>query len=153
MSTTIIRPTTEGQSFQPQVFEVFEKLSNYKQEGRRIEYLKANSTFELRTILAAAFNPKIVFGLPEGAPPYKADKTQPGEAMSSMKNVMKNFPVLLASNKTIQAKKENVFVSMLEGVNYKNAEIIIAAKDKKLTELYPMITRELVEKAIPEVLK
>lgn len=153
MSTTIKRPSTEGQSFQPQVFEVFEKLSNYKQEGRRIEYLKANSTFELRTILAAAFNDKIVFGLPPGAPPYKADKTNPAEAMSSMKNVMKNFPVLLASNNTPQVKKENVFVAMLEGVNYKNAEIIIAAKDKKLTELYPAITRELVEKAIPEVLK
>jgi hypothetical protein len=153
MSTTIKRPTTEGQAFQPQIFEVFERLTNYKQEGRRIEYLKAQSNFELRTILTAAFNPTIKFGLPEGAPPYKADKTNPGEAMSSMKNVMKNFPVLLASNPTPQVKKENVLVSMLEGVNYKNAEIIIAAKDKKLTELYPVITLELVQKAIPEVLK
>lgn len=153
MATTPQTAAHSGEAFSPQVFEVLEKVSSYKQEGRRIEYLKAQATFELRTILAVAFNNKLVFDLPMGAPPYKQDKTNPTEAMSTMKNTVRSFPTLLATNKIPVFKKEHVFVTMLEGVNYKNAEVIIAAKDKKLTELYPAITRELIEKAIPDVLK
>ena len=41
----------------------------------------------------------------------------------------------------------------IENIDAKDAEIVIAMKDKKLTELYPTITKELVQESVPGLIK
>jgi fructose-1-phosphate kinase PfkB-like protein len=106
----------------------------------------------MHTILLANFNPALVFDLPEGAPPYEADDTAPDRTRSTMRNTCKQFPFLLKGNSIPAIKKESIFKTMLEGVYSEDAKVIIAAKDKKLTELFPEVTEELVREAIPNLL-
>lgn len=145
--------STSKKPFTSYIHDILDKANGYKKDTARIEYLKENDSFELRTIFTAAFNEHVTFSMPEGAPPYQADKTTPGEAMSTMKNVCHQFPRITAGSQLTPVQKEKIFVGMLEGVNQKDALIIIAAKDKKLTDLYPNITREVIALAFPAVLK
>ena len=134
------------------VFEVLKKICTLKQHQRRVNLLREYSNYEMHTILLANFNPALVFDLPEGAPPYEADDTAPDRTRSTMRNTCKQFPFLLKGNSIPAIKKESIFKTMLEGVYSEDAKVIIAAKDKKLTELFPEVTEELVREAIPNLL-
>lgn len=50
-------------------------------------------------------------------------------------------------------KKEKILIGILESIHTKDADIIIAAKDKKLNKLYSKITKNLVEKTFPSLVK
>ena len=46
-------------------------------------------------------------------------------------------------NKTPQWKKETMFVQMLEGLSQGEAEVLVAAKDKKLHQVYKGLSWKL----------
>ena len=119
----------------------------------KVKLLQENLTLGVSTVLQMAFNPKIVLGLPEGDPPYKADTNPPDLTRSRFDNAIKQIGVCTLASKIPSYKKEQIFISILESICDKDAKIVIAAKDKKLTELYPFITEELVKKSAPELLK
>lgn len=118
-----------------------------------VKHLKENLSFGVSTVLQLAFNPKIVLALPEGAPPYKINSNPPDLTPSRFDNALKQIGVCTVANKTPSYQKEKVFIGILESISEKDAEILIAAKDKKLTELYPFVTEDLVKKTAPELLK
>jgi hypothetical protein len=45
-----------------------------------------------------------------------------------------------------------VFVQILEGIHWQEADLVVAAKDKDISKLYPNVTREVVRKAFPNLL-
>lgn len=49
-------------------------------------------------------------------------------------------------------KLEMMFVQLLEALHPSEAEVLLAAKNKSLTKLYP-ITKDIVKKAFPDILK
>ncbi len=51
-----------------------------------------------------------------------------------------------------QMKRESLFIDMLEGLHYTEAEVLIAAKDRKLDIMYPNIKEDLVRLAFPDML-
>ena len=53
------------------VAEFLEKVSKLKKTQEKVDAIKANDSFVLRTILQGVFDPKVKFLLPEGEPPYK----------------------------------------------------------------------------------
>ena len=50
-------------------------------------------------------------------------------------------------NKTPQWKKEQMFVQMLEGLSQGEAEVVCAAKDKKLHQVYKGLSAAVVKEA------
>ena len=48
-------------------------------------------------------------------------------------------------------KREKIFIDMLQSVPHKDAPLLIAMKDKKLTEIFPTINKELVQEVWPEL--
>ena len=50
------------------------------------------------------------------------------------------------------AKRENIFITILETLPGEEAEMLIAAKDKKLHKLYKGITADVVKLAFPDIL-
>jgi len=119
----------------------------------KVKHLKENQSFGLVTLLQLAFDPKIKLELPDGAPPYKKDVSSPDRTLSRYDNAIRDIGVCVVENKINTFKKEKVFIQILESVSEKDAEIIIAAKDKQLTELYPIVTVELVKSAFPTLLQ
>jgi hypothetical protein len=119
----------------------------------KVLHLQENVSFGLATLLQLAFSPNIKLELPEGPPPYKTDTSPPDRTLNRYDNAIRDIGACVVENKIPSFKKEKVFIQILESVSEKDALILIAAKDKKLTELYPILTKELVEKAFPTLLQ
>ena len=133
--------------------EVFALLENTKNVTERVRILIDNESYSLKTILQLAFHPGIIMDLPEGAPPFKESKIPDGMQNMSMRKQVEILPRLLVSNTRItKMKKEMLFVRFLEEISLQDANIVIAAKDKKLTTLFPLVTLSLVRKAFPKIL-
>ena len=49
-------------------------------------------------------------------------------------------------------KRESLFIDMLEGLHYTEAEVLCAAKDRKLDKMYPNIKEDLIRLAFPDML-
>ena len=47
-------------------------------------------------------------------------------------------------------RRETIFIQMLEGLHPKEADIVIAVKDKSLEDLYD-VSFEIVEQAYPDI--
>jgi hypothetical protein len=133
--------------------EIFALVEKAKNQSERVKILLQYESYTLKTILQAAFNKNIIFDLPDGAPPYTPDGGAPGQQLQSLKkqiNILGKFVVGYTAISKI--KKETHFIKLLENVFPKDAEILIAMKDKKLSGLYPTLTRAVVEKAFPQIL-
>lgn len=133
--------------------ELLEDAQNLKTRAERIELLTKHDNFALRTILQLAHNPKIELDFPEGAPPYKKSETPIGLQQARLKNIIGGLGQCVKGNKVSSVKKEQILIRLLESVDAKDAEIIIAAKDKVLHKLYTKVTENLVEKTFPALLK
>ena len=133
--------------------ELFEEAQNAKTRYERITLFKENDTFVLRTILQLAYNKSIELDFPSGAPPFNANTNPTGLEPVRLKNVIKPLGNCVKGNKIAGFKKEKILISILESIHKKDADIIIAAKDKKLAKLYSKITENLVEKTFPALLK
>lgn len=133
--------------------ELFEEAQNAKTRDERIALFKENDTFVLRTILQLAYNKSIELDFPSGAPPFDANTNPTGLEPVRLKNVIKPLGNCVKGNKIAGFKKEKILISILESIHKKDADIIIAAKDKKLNKLYSKITENLVEKTFPALLK
>ena len=133
--------------------ELFEEAQNAKTRDERITLFKENDTFVLRTIIQLAYNKSIELDFPSGAPPFNANTNPTGLEQVRLKNVIKPLGNCVKGNKIAGFKKEKILISILESIHKKDADIIIAAKDKKLAKLYSKITENLVEKTFPALLK
>ena len=49
-------------------------------------------------------------------------------------------------------KRENIFITILESLPGPEADMLVAAKDKKLHKLYKGITADVVKLAFPDIL-
>ena len=131
--------------------ETFECVAKASTVDKRIKILQENATFALKTILQVNFRDDITFDFPEGKPPYKPDEmTVPGFQLRSIEKGIKLLKNCVSQNTKIpNIKKESIFIRLLESVHPKDAEILIAMKDKDLKSLYKGLTLATVKKAFP----
>ena len=133
--------------------EIFEKVQGVRAMSDRIAVLKENESFTLKTILQVNFNIWIEFDLPEGDAPYKKDKNPPEFSAGRIDKLIKELKHLVKQSKLPRARKEIKFIQMLEAMHHKDADIIIAIKDKKLNKLYSALTPALVSRAFPTLIQ
>lgn len=123
-------------------------------EQKKAILLQNKSSHALLYALALNYDPNVVFHLPEGAPPYKRETGKPiGYHQTSIQNELKRFYIWADPNIQLpKAKKESLFMEMLEGMHYTEADILCAAKDGKLTTIYKTITEDLIRETFPKLL-
>lgn len=92
----------------------------------------------LAVVFKHAFLPKWKFLLPEGDPPYKKEEGPAGMSTSNIISEIRRFPYLCDPN-TKPMIRENVFISILEAIHPKDAELMLLIKDQKLTSAYPKL--------------
>lgn len=112
----------------------------------------------LRNLLKAAFDDTIVFKLPKGAPPYeKADlRVVTPAAVQRATKQLGYFVENGISPNMLQPKREKMFINFLETMHPDDAELHIAAKDKKFsipTPLFKGVTKKLVQETWPNLIK
>ena len=133
--------------------EILTQVNDAQTKAERIRLLQSYNLRPLRTVLALAFDKNIELDLPEGAPPFKRDPREPiGLSSASLYTESRRLARCAKTDPLPRMKKEMVFVQILEGIHYTEADLVCAAKDKKLEEMYPNITREIVRKAFQTLL-
>jgi len=133
--------------------EILTDVNNSKSKAERIRILQANNLRPLRTILALAFDKNIELDVPEGAPPFKRDEKEPvGLSSASLYTASRRLARCAKGDPLPPKKKEMIYIQILEGIHWQEADLVNKAKDKKLEDLYPNITREIVRKAFPTLL-
>jgi len=129
--------------------EVFEKVSEAKSVPDRVKILQENDSFSLKTILQVNFRDDIKFDFPEGAPPYKPDEMPPGNQRTTIGRLIRNLKDCVSNAPGSDIRKERIYTQMLETVHAKDAEVLIAMKDKSLKKMYKGLTHNTVAKAFP----
>lgn len=129
------------------VHEIFTQINNAKDKPKKIAVLKQHDNPAMRQLLKAAFDPKIEWDLPEGIPPYIANEAPAGtEHTSLLSEARKLYHFVVGGNNTInKLKKETMFIQMLEGLQQKDAEVLIAIKNKNLNNVYKGLTAQMVK--------
>ena len=132
----------------PLAHEIFTQVNNAKDKPLKIEVLRKHDSQGLRQILKAAFDPKIVFDLPEGIPPYMANEAPAGTYHTSLLDEVRKLYLFIKGGSTIpKIKKETLFIQMLEALHKDDAEVLINIKHKKLNLVYKGLTENVVKEA------
>ena len=130
--------------------EFLEAVSKLKKRDEKIAALKANNSFELRTILQGAFDPRITWLLPEGQPPFKPNELQDQESVLLREIKKLGYYVEGGAPVKTQAQREMMFIALLENCAPADALMLCAIKDKKPP--VKGIDADLVRAAFPDLL-
>ena len=131
--------------------EVLQKVSNAKTKKEKIALLRELNTQALRSLLIINFDDSIISMLPDGAVPYKPNEAPEGTehtVLEKEQRILYHF--FKGGSKISQAKREQMFVGLLEGLTAGEAETLILAKDKKIGKRYK-ITKATVTEAFPQI--
>ena len=125
---------------------VFSKVDKLKQHKRKIDLLKKEEDFAIKSVLQGCYLPRVNFKMPEGPPPYKPNENEVEITEATVRQLSKVFDM-----SRHQWDRERIYTQILESVSEDDAKILVAMKDKDMTTLYPTITKELVREAYPNL--
>ena len=129
--------------------EILLKVNNAKDKPKKLKVLQHYDTAELRMVLKAGFDPKIVWQLPEERPPFKENGAPEGTEHTYLKREARRlYHFIEGGNPNLsQTKREMMFVQILEGLTTEEANLLLACKDKQLNKKYKGLTANLIKEA------
>ena len=131
--------------------EILQKVSNAKTKAQKIKLLNEYNSPALRALLIANFDESVISMLPNGDVPYKAnDAPEETEHTKLIQEYRKLYLFFKGGANISQARRESLFIQLLEGLHAKEAEVLALVKDKKIGKRWK-ITRQCVEEAYPNI--
>jgi hypothetical protein len=131
------------------ISEILEKASKMKTKNDKINYLRENDSVQLRTVLCFALHPSVKIALPDGPAPYKPSDMADDNFGMLYSEARRLYLFCEGGTDLKPAKREYLFIQMLEGIHPKDAQLLVAAKDKKLP--YKGLTKAIIEEAYPGI--
>ena len=133
------------------VSEILDKFEAAKTREEKIAVLRDKVTDPLLVLLRLNYDPMLKMDLPDGEPPFRKDTDKPiGYSESSLQLELRRFYVWLEPTTNLpKIKKESLFVNMLEGIHWTEAEALCLAKDRKLHTKYKSLKEDMVREAFP----
>ena len=139
------------------ISEILAEAASKNKKADRVAILQKNSSAALKKVLGFAYDPRVVFALPEGNIldeainfANKADDLQ-GALYNRAR--MLDYVIQTPTNKSKPIERERIFFQLLESVDPDDARLLIAIKDKKLPEQYSKVSKEVVAEAFPGIAK
>lgn len=139
--------------------EILSRVAQADKKADKIAILKQHDNTVLRDILRLNFDPAVKMDLPEGPAPFKTDRSLADATMSesNLYNEARRLylfepghPKFNPNVKRMQ--KENLWIQILEGIHYTEADMLNQVKDKQLSKHYKGLTEALVREAFPGLL-
>lgn len=126
---------------------ILDFTSKLPDEAEKIKCLRANENPTILTILKYCYDPKIVWALPEGEPPYTPCEF-PNLDNMLWQEARRLYLFIEGGNPNLnKLKRESMFVELLQSVHPSDAKLLVAIKDKQLP--YPGLNSNIVLKAFP----
>lgn len=135
--------------------EILKAVSKAKTHQEKVAILRQNASEPLEQVLQYNFHPDIKFSLPEGDAPYKKEADLPeGMSHSNLYKEGRRLYLFLEGHapNLKPFKKETLFIELLEGIHWTEADLLVAVKDKNLESLYPGVTYECARDAFDRLL-
>ena len=134
------------------ISEILHEIGEHTSFHDRVKAMRSYRSNEpLRTVLKYAFDPRIKFNLPEGAPPYRENDFPDQEGILYFE-ARKMYLFVEGGNPNLKPlKREELFIRLLETVDKDDAKILIGMKDKDIP--VKNITQKLTERAFPDLFK
>ena len=133
------------------IFKEIEKTTGRKNKIAKIKEYESNNAF--MQILEAVCDVRVVFELPEGAPPFNSPEDMIDNT-GGLYQEMRKMYIFTKNRRSAEIhsiKRERIFIEMLESIHPEDAKLMVSVKDKKLP--YKGITTKLIEEAFPERFK
>ena len=137
-----------------QLLELVDKAKSQKERG---DLLKQNHTDHLENLLWYTFHPDVKFLLPEGKPPFNAGAEDPGSTLLyGQIRKLRYFvdgpggEIFCVGNTIDSTRMETMYITMLESVTPREAEILINIKKKDLG--IRGLTYKLVSETFPHLI-
>jgi len=136
----------------PLMSEILQKVSNAKTKEEKTSILRENESPGLKALLIWNFDPSLKSCLPEGDVPYTANDAPAGTEHTRVHSEYRKFYHFIEGGdyEMSQAKKEVLFIQMIEALHQDEAEIVCLVKDKNLGKKY-RITHNVVREAFPTI--
>ena len=131
------------------ISEILEKVSKVKTKKEKVKLLQEYNHNALRMVIKSSFDPKIEWALPDGDVPYTRNDAPEGTEHTSLAYESSKLYHFIkgGDNQITQNKREAMFVQMLEGLHESEAAVLVAAKDKKLHQMYKGLSKNVVVEA------
>ena len=131
------------------ISEILEKVSKVKTKKEKVKLLQEYNHDALRMVIKSSFDPKIEWALPDGDVPYTRNDAPEGTEHTSLSYESRKLYQFIkgGDNQITQNKREAMFVQMLEGLHESEAAVLVAAKDKKLHQMYKGLSKNVVVEA------
>lgn len=137
-----------------QIYEIFEEFEKAKGKKEKIEVLQKNDNFALRTVLQAAFHPRVEF-MVDKIPYYKPEQVPPGMGYSTIIQELDRLYLLIKGHprcpETLtQERREQILIQMLEALEGKESVVFMnmILKNLKIKGL----DEKIVTEAFPNIL-
>tara|TARA_B100001996_G_scaffold79253_1_gene58420 strand:- start:236 stop:691 length:456 start_codon:yes stop_codon:yes gene_type:complete len=133
--------------------EIFQQVSSAKTKAEKIKLLQQYNNDGLRACLIINFDESLEFLLPtDGEIPYKKNDVPVGTEHSRLDHEFRKFYLFFKGGDTSLSgvKREQTFISLLEGLHQDEAEMFILCTRKDLQSKY-RITKQVVESAFPKI--
>ena len=136
------------------ITEILDKIEKAPTKEEKKALFKQFETNCLRGLMRINFDKTVSMNLPDTDPPYKKITDKPiGQDHSLLELEYRKFYVWLDKNVELsQAKKENLFIQMLENLHYTEAEVLLLIQKQNLRHRYPSITEELIRELWPNLM-
>jgi hypothetical protein len=134
------------------ISEVLQKVSNAKTKVEKVKLLQQYNSDTLRMLLIWNFDESVLSAVPEGEVPYNVNDAPAGTEHTSLEHESRLFfHFIKGGNENLtKAKRENMFIQLLEGLHKDEAEVVCMVKDKKLGKRYK-VTKAAVSEAFPQI--
>tara|TARA_B100001057_G_scaffold496870_1_gene599489 strand:- start:5938 stop:6369 length:432 start_codon:yes stop_codon:yes gene_type:complete len=133
------------------ISEVLQKAHNAKTKAQKIKILKENDSQTLRSIFIINYDETVKSLLPDGTPPFKPNEAPEGTEHTMLEKEGRILHHFFKGGSTIPGmRRERMFIQLLEGLHPDESNIVILAKDKKLSKRYK-ITKACVQEAFPQI--
>lgn len=131
------------------ISEILTKVNNAKDKPKKVEVLKTYDSQPLRQVLKGAFDPSIIWDLPDGTPPYKENDAPAGTEHTLLSNEAKRLWHFVrgGDERLSKTKKETMFIQILEGLHADEARLLISVVNKELNKIYKGLTDAAVKEA------
>jgi len=133
-------------------FEMLDEIEAAKDGSKKELLTKYGAALPLNMLLSLNFDDTVALDLPEGMPPMRKkdlDTSAHPDSFGQLSGSIHKLKYCLPNSNLNRIKKESMFYDVITSCPLKDSEIVCAAKDSELEELYPSITKELVQDVFP----
>ena len=145
--------TLENSNSRLLISEILRKVSNAKTKAEKIKILRENNSTALRQIHIINFDDSVVSVMPEGDVPYTPNDAPVGTDHSRLEQEYRGLYRFFKGGdaRLKSAKRETMFIQLLEGLSAEEAELLCLVKDGKMNTKYKRITKAVISEAFPSI--